>query len=63
MNFAAGALKSHYKGGELDLGEDQKADDAAPPTPAAAEAAPKTNGSATQAEKDVLGLPSCVPDS
>ena len=54
----AGALKSHYKGGELDLGPDPKpADTVAPPTPAAAEA-PKTNGSATQAEKDVLGLPS-----
>ena len=52
----AGALKSHYKGGELDLGPDPKSD-IAPPTPAVTEA-PKTNGSATQAEKDVLGLPS-----
>ena len=56
VGIAAGALKSHYKGGELDLGEDPKVD-VEPPTPAAAEA-PKTNGSATQAEKDVLGLPS-----
>ena len=55
--LTTGALKSHYKGAELDLGPDPAKDDAAPPTPAATEA-PKTNGSATQAEKDVLGLPS-----
>ena len=53
---AAGALKSHYKGAELDLGPDPKADEA-PPAPAVPEA-PKANGSAAPAEKDVLGLPS-----
>ena len=55
--YTAGALKSHYKGSELDLGPDPADEKAAPPTPAQGEEV-KANGAATAAEKEVVGLPS-----
>ena len=56
LQHVAGALKSHYKGSELELGPDPE-DKVAPPTSAQGEA-PKANGAATPAEKEVVGLPS-----